>query len=59
VVSLLFLAVPPDLHDDAGFLACNPERDRLIAQLRACVAADSWDAGTAPESAAETAARES
>lgn len=42
VVSLPFFVVPPDLHETAGFLASNPERDRLVAQLARHVAPEDW-----------------
>jgi hypothetical protein len=57
VVVSEFHAVPPDLHDGAGVVFCNPERTRLLAQMRAEFAVDEWDDGSSGESAAESARR--
>jgi hypothetical protein len=56
VVSALH-AVPPDLYDGAGVVHCNPERTRLVSQLRTALAPDAFDDGLSGESAEESATR--
>lgn len=50
------IVVVADLHDGAGVIACNPERDALVARLRREAPVDVFDFGDDGKSAAETAA---
>ncbi|MEE2888286.1 MAG: hypothetical protein VX951_12720 [Planctomycetota bacterium] len=52
-----FSAVPPDLHDGAGVILCNPEHATLLSQMCAGVDPQSWHDGQSGETAAESAER--
>jgi hypothetical protein len=57
VVAARLFAVPPDLTDGAGVVHGNPERARLVAQLRHGLAADTWIDLDGSETASATATR--